>query len=339
MRRDLVAQKDDCSPNSDQWLGSCDMTADDPVVVPTAAPVLYFASGSNQPVEISGFARIGHAVGVSAAHLAEAGEAALHALAGSGVPVFLDSGAFSEADFPDDGPPIIVRPMTREQWLHVVALGTRLARSLGSQLHVVAPDCIGDQDETLRRLKRYAGAYRQIRELGAHVIVPIQRGGRPQADFDRACADVLGFDDFVRGIPLKKKATSLSDLKRYVAAVRPARIHMLGMGPRNRSFDRFAAAATKYGATLSCDSCLITSSVGRRNGRKNHPAERFGGRRVYTKAQDLAREIIAAGLSDITEPRELAIPLAFAPIADEAARWALTMADLRAWRESRVQVA
>lgn len=295
---------------------------------------LYFASGSNQPVEIAGFARIGQPVGVSAAHLGAPGEAALRELAGSGKAVFIDSGAFSEADFPDDGPPVIVRPMSAAKWRHVMGLYLRVGRSLGSQLYVVAPDCVGDQAETLRRLRRYAPVMRELRELGVHIIVPVQRGAERQAAFDRRCAAALGFDDYVRGVPCKKKATDLAQLQAFIDEARPARVHLLGMGIRNKQFASFAAAATAHGAELSCDSNLIKGSVGWHNGRDNHPAEDGpsapGGKgpRVYTRAQELAHAIIDAGLTSITDARELAIPLAFAAIPDEATRWALIEAKL-----------
>lgn len=281
----------------------------------------YFASGSNAPVEIQGFARIGHPVGVSCAHLKPAGEQALHQLP-PGLPTFVDSGAFSEADFPEDGPPVIVRPMTRAQWDHVMGVYERLARSRGSSLYVVAPDCVGDQAETLRRLRRYAPVMRRVRKLGTNIIVPVQRGVVRQAEFDRQCAAVLGFDDYIRGVPSKKKATSFAQYAAFLREARPKRVHLLGMGIRNRSFPRFAAVAAEVGAELFCDSCLIKGSVGKTNGRINHPAERKGGPRIYTRAQQLAQAMIAAGLSHVRDPRELAIPLAFACIDDEARRWA-----------------
>ncbi len=291
---------------------------------------IYFASGSNQPVEIAGFASIGHPVGVSAAHLSRRAESALCALRGSAVPVFVDSGAFSEVRFRDDGPPVVVRPMTDARWREVMALYVRLAEALGSQLYVVAPDCIGNQRETLSRLRRYRAQLRRVRQLGAHIIVPIQRGPARQAAFDRQCAQAIGFGDYVRGIPSKKKATSLAELEAFVDEARPARVHLLGMGVTNKQFAAFSHAATRYGATLSCDSNLLKASVGRTNGRANHPAERLRGRRVYTRAQDEARALLESGVvrRDI-DPRQLAIPLAFASVPREADRWALIDTALR----------
>lgn len=285
---------------------------------------MYFASGSNSPSEIRGFAAIGHPVGVSAAHLSPAGEQALHELAGRGIAVFVDSGAFSEVVFKADGPPEVVRPMTEATWASVMGLYRRLAASLGSALYVVAPDRIGDQSESLRRLRRWRATLVELRQLGANIIVPIQRGLEPQAAFDAKCEQALGFDDYVRGIPSKKKATSLGELQAFVKARRPQRVHLLGMGITNRQYEAFAAAARKYGAELTCDSNLLKASVGRTNGRDNHPAERLGGRRVYTRAQDIARDCIERGVVTFDgDHRELAIALAFGGVPEGADRWAL----------------
>lgn len=311
-----------------------------PAASATPAP-LYFASGSNRTPEIAGLDRLGHAIGVAAPEVAnKKAEAALFATKRSAI--FIDSGAFSEADFPKNAPPVIVRPMTAAQWAAVLGLYLRAAKALGARVWLVAPDCVGDQAETLRRLARYAGAIRQCRELGANVIVPVQKGAMTQAAFDLECSRVLGFSDYVRGIPAKKKATTLEELAAFVAEARPARVHLLGMGLRNDNFADFAAAATAFGAVLTCDSNMIKGSAGKSNGRDNHAAEdgpnsaNGQGPRVYTRAQQIAREIIAEGLTEITEARELGIVLAFAPVADEARRWEIIAGQLEARRAARV---
>ena len=76
-----------------------------------------------------------------------------------------------------------------------LALGERvLGRVLGvvEALHHVGRRRDEDLGELPQRHQR-----RSLRDLGAHVIVPIQRGELVQFRFDAACAEVLGFDDFV----------------------------------------------------------------------------------------------------------------------------------------------
>jgi hypothetical protein len=317
----------------------------------------YFASGSNTPAEIRGFARLGMPFGVTAPEVSENAVAELVKLAGRGIAVFLDSGAFGEVKlnvphkcgrsekckagtcvgagtlpFADAAPFawVVVRPITDADWTRVLALYLRLAAALGSDLYLVAPDRVGDQALTLERLERYRDAVRQLRDLGANIIVPIQRGELAQADFDAAVVEVLGFDDFVRGIPSNKNAATAGEVRAFVEAVRPARVHLLGLGPRRRGFRAFAEAVTDSGAELFCDSCLICASVGHDNGRKSVASERKGGPRVYTQAQAYAHQLIDAGIAAIDDPRELGILLAFSTLEDEAQRWSVIEAQLEA---------
>jgi hypothetical protein len=97
---------------------------------------LYFASGSSRPADIRGFAAIGHAVGVSAPEVSPNAERELARLAGTGLAVFVDSGAFSEVEFSAEGVRV-VRPIDHAAWTARLALYGRLAAALGSQVHLV----------------------------------------------------------------------------------------------------------------------------------------------------------------------------------------------------------
>jgi hypothetical protein len=245
----------------------------------------YFASGSNRVGEIRGIAAAGRWLGVAAPEVSVKAEAELHKLAGRDIPVFVDSGAFGEVrfnaphkcskktracrdgscvgagNFPFPDAPkftfVVVRPISDADWECILALYERLARSLGSALYVVAPDRVGDQDVTADRLARYAARVRQLRSLGANVIVPIQRGALSAAAFDRKIERLLGFNDYVRGIPSKKGATPVKELAAFVTDLRDRvaspRIHVLGKGlPYLKP-----AAAASYAAALA--GCVVTS--------------------------------------------------------------------------------
>lgn len=164
---------------------------------------LYFASGSNRPADIRGFAAIGHAIGVAAHEVTANAEKELLALRGTGVQVFVDSGAFSEVEFGAAGVSVVA-PIDHAAWTERLALYRRLAVALGPQVHVVAPDRIGDQEETLRRLSRYAPELRELRALGANVLVPIQKGTKAQAAFVRDVEEAIGFS--IRNFRTKKNA-------------------------------------------------------------------------------------------------------------------------------------
>lgn len=264
---------------------------------PSKAPT-YFASGANRPADIRGFGTIGHPIGVAVHELSEN---AIVELEKTSVPVFVDSGAFSEIEFGPKGP-TVVRPISDAAWRERLAVYCRLARALGPRVHLVAPDCIGNQEETLARLRRYAPVVRALRAMGANILVPIQKGTKSQAAFVRDVIAVLGFSDFVHAIPSKKEATSLPEVRAYLTAVRPTRLHFLGLGIRNANAGPVLALVDELvpGARCSFDSNLIAAHVGR--GRAP---------RRLTVARDEAAQLIAAGRSRVQHVGELGIILAF----------------------------
>lgn len=273
-------------------------------------PAIYFASGASRPADIRGFARIGHAIGVAASELSPNAVRELESLAGRSIPVFVDSGAFSEMEFTAEGPKV-VRPISDAQWAARLALYARLATALGSSVYLVAPDRIGDQEETLRRLTVFAPQLRELRALGARILVPVQRGNRSQVEFVRDVTAALGFDDFVHAIPSKKNATTMAQLAEYVQAVRPHAVHLLGLGVKNANAGRALAiiADAVPGCVVTMDSNLIAASVGRSEARP----------RKLTRARDRAAAMIAAGLLGYLSAQELGIVLAFGSPADVAA--------------------
>ena len=112
--------------------------------------VTAFASGVNEAREVAGFALAGVPIGASASNLRED---AIQAILRSAGPVFLDSGAFSEGQFsPQTQRMEIVNRIDPREWRRRLAIYVRVAQALGNRLSVVAPDCVGDQDETLDAL-------------------------------------------------------------------------------------------------------------------------------------------------------------------------------------------
>lgn len=223
----------------------------------------YFASGSNRVGEIRGLGELGHDIGTVAGELNAEALEELELLAGTDVQIFVDSGAFSGT--PD--------------WDKVLGLYIRLAKVLGNQLWVVAPDVVGDQEATLELLERFHQDLFDLNMLGARVIVPLQKG---QLDLSAFYCVVLGTLDFapVPGLPCKKAATTLDEAKQFFANLdawrldEPGAVHLLGMGPKNRLADEFVAAAGDRAVTM--DSNWIRANVGR------------GPRpRAYTAARDL----------------------------------------------------
>jgi len=259
------------------------MPADLPV-----EPVAYFASGC-QTGEVTGFAEIGHDVGVVAGRINAQVERELLALAGSDVQVFVDSGAFSEVRFTGAGFEV-VKPITDAKWRAIVATYKRLARVLGDQLHVVAPDQVGSQEVTLSRLARYADDMRELDAMGARVLLPVQKGAMSQADFYRAACAILGFEA-VPALPCKKAATTVGEAEAFVAAIQPAAIHLLGLGVRNRLAPAFLAAidAASPDTLIQMDSCIIAANSGKTSGPGNGPRRLTLAARIVNQLAGLGR--------------------------------------------------
>lgn len=237
---------------------------------------LFYASGTNDAGEIRGFARIGIPVGFCAAVVGPTALAELDRLDGAGMPVFGDTGAYGEVSAdparqaaagvpPDPGKLAVVRPITAEEWERRLAVYDRVAARFGERFDAVAPDRVGDQEETLERLLAFRFRIRALAACGARILLPLHRGVRPLPAFHAEAGRVLGVD-LVPAFPMPKGGTTARDVLSFVESVRPSRIHLLGLGLRaRRARDLLPLLALRApGVRVSMDANLITSAVGRR---------------------------------------------------------------------------
>lgn len=245
------------------------------------SPPLYFISGASAPADIWGLAGWSVPLGVSLPELSSPGLALLcEHWKMPLLRVFADSGAFSEVDREGN----VVAPIEDVAWVEKMRTMHLLAATFGPpaplgdhgpRIWIVAPDRVGDQPETLRRLALHAEAVRACRALGARIVVPIQRGRMTAAAFDFACSEALGFDDFTRGIPGNKVAMPAEELETFLRSRRPGRIHLLGVGPRGRSYGPLTTLIRRVvgEVELSSDSNALAANVGRTNGRGGQPRD------------------------------------------------------------------
>ncbi len=268
----------------------------------------HFSSGVNSPGEVRG---ISGWVGIAADEIRTGLLEELEARAGGPTCLFVDSGAFSEVEFTVAGP-VVAEEISHLDWLLRFATYKRMAAAFRTRCYLVAPDRVGDQSVTLERLERYAGRVRELAETyRANVIVPVQKGARSMAEFWRACVDVLDLPlvdrvgDPMRpiaGIPMKKDATTIGELREF-AATMPAgsRFHLLGLGPTSKGYAAAVNAIRQAcpEASITTDSNTIRRLVGRTNGVGKGP-------RALTKAQDRARsagleghDVKAAALAEV----------------------------------------
>lgn len=259
----------------------------------------YFASGLNNPGEVEGVTLAGYHVGISCSSL-RAGllDALERAAEVHAVKVFVDSGAFSEVAFDAAaGKLVTIEPITEADWQERFFIWERLARSIGAGCYVVAPDKVGDQQETLARLAKYRAELHALRSIhgewdfGPRLIVPVQNGELTASDFAQAACEALGMaeDTLIWGIPLKKGATTVEQLAEFAATCQSdAAFHLLGMGPASPRFEAAVEAilASCPEATITCDAVRITALVGRGSQRASG---QMSAPRALTAAQDAIR--------------------------------------------------
>ena len=262
----------------------------------------HFCSGVNAPGEVRGLS--GQHVGIAADRTSLPLIEQLETIAGGPTELFIDSGAFGEVEFWPHGKGAdrcevagrhVHEPITEAEWAKRLAVAARLAAAFRQRAFVVAPDAVGDQGETLARLERWVPEILAIKAHRANVIVALQRGELSAAAFVARVIGILGFADFLIGIPSRKGATTPEQLQETCRELREAgvetpRFHLLGMGPNSKARGAQMAAIRSHfpDANIYSDSVGVRSEVGRTNGPGKTP-------RRLTLAQDAARSAGARG--------------------------------------------
>ena len=257
---------------------------------PTLAAI--FASGANRVGDLFGFVAAGIAPGVALPEVNAAAAGLLVRLAGAGVPLFLDSGAFSEVEFGPMGPQVTAA-ITDAEWRERLAMMLDVAAAGGASVTAVAPDQVGFQGETLARLGRYAAEVRALVGTGARVLIPLQRGVMDAASFYIKAQEAAGVI-LVPALPMKKGATPPSEAVGILAKLDAPSAHLLGLGIKGAHIaDILRSAAHLAPRTqLTIDANLITANVGRSSGL-----------RPLTRALDDVRdEMTESAWSDIALP-------------------------------------
>lgn len=223
------------------------------------ANVTVFASGANQVSEILGFQKLSIPVGVAVNHLSES---AIEAICSSSLPVMVDSGAFSEVSFTDQGPQIEAL-ISDTEWRQRLAVYLRIAVALGPLGMLVVPDLVGNQNETLSRLKRYRKELCVLARTGATLLLPLQVGNLSHAEFHSAACESSGVV-LTPAMPMRKAVTSVECLLNYVREACPEHVHLLGIGIDNRKSGKLIRMMQNAapGITISMDSNRIRAVTG-----------------------------------------------------------------------------
>lgn len=310
--------------------------------------IVFYASGSNSPGEIRGFAALGIPVGFCAGVIGGPGLQELERQKDTGLMVFGDSGAYSEVALPRTGRGAVghehrcrrmavVRAITPEQWGTRLEIYERIAASYGGRFAAVAPDLVGDQEGTLRRVFTYRATLHNLANAGAKLLLPLHQGVRGLAAFHEEVEETLGIG-MVPAFPMLKGTTPLPELMRFVATRTPPEIHLLGLGirsPRARTVLPLLARSSPM-TFVTMDANLITASVGRKeNGSAARPLTAAqdeitaqGHPRSFRDISDASWDIHTDYTDAISDPAEWLGPAALRQVAaglgltrEQTARW------------------
>lgn len=105
-------------------------------------------------------------------------------------------------------------------------------------LHLVMPDVIGNQAETMALWGKHLSDIRALLPIQGQkwdmnrdtdAIIPLQKGALSLTELYQHAVDLFGTDQFRVGIPANAAAISTKDLAEFIRNVNPAKIHFLGV--------------------------------------------------------------------------------------------------------------
>lgn len=281
----------------------------EPKLVKIPKGVTYFISGTEQsPGEIEGAARLseehgGFGVGVEVSGCSSNCRLALEYVARRDVPLFVDSGAFPEFTCLLRGGEPDRCVIGDEEWVRRLGEYEDIAKRFRSKANLVAPDRIGDQAETERRLKAFGGLLaKSARDYKAWILLvaQAQKGGASRHAFWKRMRDVLvkrgvPKNRIVAALPMKERSASAAEVEAFSKHLGKdvARYHLLGIGPLSvreargkPTFKQCLDAIRKHNpkAAVTCDSFMLKTGFGR-----GEPHFLAVAPKVYTYAQDIVR--------------------------------------------------
>lgn len=188
------------------------------------AKITTYRSGASSKSDILGYIQAGSAIGICVMDASVPVRSLVAEYVSQGGEVFVDSGAFrtfmAGLRKPDTKP--IDFDEVFERYHDIIE---KCANPSG--LIVVAPDVVGDQDESFRLLADYKREIELITRRNVKVMVPMQKGRLSIAEHYERCKAMLNMD-FVVGLPSNAEALSRSEVFDFISTVKPANVHFLG---------------------------------------------------------------------------------------------------------------
>ena len=233
-----------------------------------------FASGMSglSDLETGSRARSGHlnyGVGVDVGLLSNnAIDSIANAVLNSRVPIFIDSGAFSNfrQNLKGNGP----KPLDFNK---ILAKYDQITEAIQNQNEeertdyprpiIVMPDVVGDQAASLELIKQHKNWI--IPELKFNVtqpMIPIQKGELTLSQVYDELVKTLGTDDFIVGVPSQAEAVSRSELTEFLRESQPKKIHFLGAASDKKLTPLLNIVATESPDTkVTADASKVRSAI------------------------------------------------------------------------------
>jgi len=187
-----------------------------------AAPLMYVSGMSNKS-DFAGAAAAGVPIGIQVKEASSTVIAQMAEYNGRGGRLFVDSGAFTA-----------FRKGERINFDWVLDKYESMASVMSSPWDIafVAPDVIGNMDETARLQRQYMGRLLDLAALGVEMMVPFQKGWpvAAYAEHEKAMRKYLG--PFTVAFACNESAWAPRDIADVVAVIRPGRVHLLGAGKK-----------------------------------------------------------------------------------------------------------
>jgi len=186
-----------------------------------------YVSGMSSTSDYAGVADAGLPVGVQVQDISGVVDGQIADYTSKGGLVFVDSGAF--------GAFIKGIPMSYADFDKVLAHYELLAEATSSpeNLAVVAPDAIGDMAATAIFQRAFITKLTALASTGVELLIPFQRGWEIDAYVKHYRMLEKEIGPFSLSFACNAAAWAPRDVARLISTLRPARVHLLGVGTKN----------------------------------------------------------------------------------------------------------
>ncbi len=192
--------------------------------VSTDTAVIAYRSGSSNKTDILGYMQAGAPIGVCVMDAFAPVRKLVARYASDGGKVFVDSGAFRVfmAGLNNPGVKPIDFDVVFSRYREILS-----DCDCPKNLLLVAPDAVGDQEQSYRLLLRYFDAVKSMIDSGAQLMIPMQKGTLSISEHYQRCVDLFG-ESFVVGLPSNAEALSREEVFSFLQTSTPSHVHFLG---------------------------------------------------------------------------------------------------------------